>query len=237
MLVNRAIIERIVKYADLKSDDIVLEIGCGTGNLTETLLRKCKVIGIEKDLKFVKLLKEKFKDEIESKRFTLIYEDALRIEFPSFTKLVSNIPYEISSPLIFKLFNYDFRLAVLMLQREFAERLISEDNRLGVISKAYCTAELLEIVDKDNFRPMPKVDSAVVRIKPSPAIRVRNRKLFELFITFAFSMKRKKLSKIVNEFEKRFGYKLELDREIAEKRPEEIGALNFARIVDDLRTR
>lgn len=236
MLVNRAIIERIVSYAELENDDLVLEIGCGTGNLTEALLRKCGVIGIEKDGKFVKLLRERFKEEIESKRFILIHGDALEVDFPKFTKLVSNIPYEISSPLIFKLFNYDFRLAVLMFQREFAERLINEDNRLGIISKAYCTAELLEIVDRDNFRPKPKVESAIVRIKPDPKILVRNRQLFELFVTFAFSMRRKKLAKISREFEKRYGYKIELEREIAEKRPEEIGALAFARIVDGLRT-
>lgn len=236
MLMNRAIIERILNYAELKENDVVLEIGCGTGNLTKALLERCRVIGIEKDRKFIELLREKFKDEIEAKKLTLIHGDALKVEFPYFTKFVSNIPYEISSPLIFKLFNYDFELAVLMLQREFAERLICEDSRLGIISKAYCTAELLEIVGRNNFKPIPKVDSAIVRIRRSPKIEVKNKQLFELFVTFAFTMRRKKLENIAKEFEKRFGYKIKLEKELANKRPEEIGALNFSRILDDLRT-
>lgn len=236
MVVNRALIRRIVDHADLKSDDCVLEIGCGTGNLTDEILRRCRVIGIEKDGRFVKLLRERFKREIESGRFFLIHGDALKIDFPPFTKIVSNIPYEISSPLIFKLFKYQYTLAVLMLQLEFAERFCGEDSRLGVISKAYCTAELLEIVRRDSFKPKPRVESAVVRIIPIPKIKVSNRELFEKFVTLAFSMRRKKLGKIVREFEKKFGYRVQLDRETSDKRPEEIGAKKFAEIVDDIRT-
>lgn len=235
MVVDKALIRRIVDYAELRIDDCVLEVGCGTGNLTEALLEKCKVIGIEKDRKFVKLLENRFKEHIDSGRFVLIHGDALKIDFPSFTKLVSNIPYEISSPLIFKLFRYKFDSAILMLQREFAERLCREDSRLGVISKAYCTPSLLEIVGRESFKPKPKVESAVVKILPLPKIRVENRELFEQFVTFAFSMRRKKLGKILKEFERRFGFIIILDDFIAQKRPEEIGAQKFAEIVNDIR--
>lgn len=236
MVVDRALIRRIVDYAELRSDDIVLEIGCGTGNLTAALLEKCKVIGIEKDQKFVRLLQEKFREEIESERFVLIHGDALKVSFPYFTKMVSNIPYEISSPLVFKLLSHEFELAVLMLQREFAERLCGEDSRLGVITKAYCKAQILEIVGKESFKPMPMVDSAVVKILPESSVKVKNRELFEQFVTFAFSMRRKKLGKIAREFERRFGIKVTLDNTIADKRPEEIGAKKFAEIVNDIRT-
>lgn len=235
MVVDKSLIRRIVDYAELRGDDLVLEIGCGTGNLTSELLKNSMVIGIEKDLRFVKLLEIKFRDEIKSGRFVLIHGDALEVEFPPFTKLVSNIPYQISSPLLFKLFKYRFDSAVLMLQKEFAERLCREDSRLGVISKAYCTPELLEIVGRDSFKPKPKVESAVVRILPTPKIRVSDRELFERFVTFAFSMKRKKLGKIAKEFEKRSGLKIKLENSLANRRPEEIGAEKFVEIVDGIR--
>ncbi|MDK2876512.1 MAG: rRNA (adenine1518-N6/adenine1519-N6)-dimethyltransferase [Archaeoglobaceae archaeon] len=237
MLVNRKILERIISYAELDSDDVVLEVGCGTGNLTNALISRARVIGIEKDPKLVKLLEKRFRDEIANGKFTLIHGDALKIKFPKFTKCVSNIPYEISSPLIFKLLRHDFKLAVLMLQREFAERLVGEDSRLGVITKAYCRAKLLENVGRENFKPIPRVDSAIVKLEPVPMVEVKDLDLFEKFVTFAFSMRRKKLGKIVREFEERYGYRFELDENMAEKRPEEIGAVNFARIVNDLRTR
>ncbi len=235
MVVDRALIRRIVDYAELDGGDVVLEVGCGTGNLTAAMLDVCRVIGIEKDEKLVKLLEKKFCKEIESGKLILIHGDALKVNFPEFTKMVSNIPYEISSPLIFKLFKHRFKSAILMLQREFAERLCREDSRLGVIAKAYCTAEVLEFVGRESFKPMPKVESAVVKIIPKPALEIRNMELFEKFVTFAFSMRRKKLGKIAREFERRFGLHVPLDYANAEKRPEEIGARNFARIVDDIR--
>ncbi len=232
MVIDRALLRRIARYAELKSDDIVLEVGCGTGNLTRILLRYCSVVGIEKDARLADKLRKKFSNEIEMGRFKLIEGDALKIDFPPFTKFVSNIPFSISSQLTFKLFKHDFELAVVMYQREFAERLCGEDSRLGVISKAYCRAEILEIVKPYAFKPRPKVESAVVKIVPEPVIEVKNLELFEKFVTFAFTMRRKRMGKIVAEFERRFGVKLNLDDEIAKKRPEELGAEKFAEIID-----
>ncbi len=233
MVVDKALLRRIVRYAELCSDDVVLEVGCGTGNLTRLLLRYAgKVIGIEKDSKLAARLRKKFAIEIEEGRFELIEGDALKIEFPRFTKFVANIPFSISSPLTFKLFRYDFKLAVVMYQREFAERLVGEDSRLGVISKAYCRAEILEYVKPHAFRPRPRVESAVVRIAKEPAVRVENLELFERLVTFAFSMRRKKMGKILAEFEKRFGLRVEADEETKERRPEEIGARKFAELAD-----
>ena len=231
MLVDRRVISRIVKYAELSEDDVVLEVGCGTGNLTSAMLRKCRVVGVEKDPAMVELLRKKLSRFIEEGKFRLIQGDALKVAFPPFTKFVSNIPYKISSPLTFKLLKSDFRLAVIMYQREFAERLCRNDNRLGVISKTYCRAELLEVVKSSSFNPPPKVDSAIVRIIPEPEVEVRDRELFEKFVTFAFSMKRKKMGSIVREFKKRYGIDVVLEENLAEKRPEELGAEKFAEIL------
>lgn len=234
IVMSKSLLRRIVNYAELSDDDIVLEVGCGTGKLTKLLLEKCKVIGIEKDRRFVDLLKKKFSLEIEIGRLKIIHGDALKVDFPEFTKFVSNIPFQISSPLTFKLFKYEFDLAVIMYQREFAERLVREDSRLGVISKAYCRAEILEIVKPSVFKPKPAVEAAVVKIIPEPVVNVKNLRLFEEFVTFAFSMKRKKMGKIVEEWNKRKDIKVEIDSEIAEKRPEEVGAKVFAEIVNSI---
>ncbi len=233
MVVDRGLLRRITEYAELKPGETVLEVGCGTGNLTRELMKHgVKVVGIEKDSRYVAMLRKKFDYEIRKGLLEILHGDALKLEFPNFDKFVSNIPYNISSPLTFKLFKYNFRLAVVMYQREFAERLCGEDSRLGVVSKAYCRAEILEIVKPRAFRPRPKVESAVVKIVPEPTIRVRNLELFEKFVTFSFSMRRKKMRKIVEEFRRRYGIQLDIDDEIAEKRPEEVGAHGFARIAD-----
>ncbi len=235
MVVNKALISRIAGYAELDPQDVVLEVGCGTGNLTAEILkrcRRCRVVGIEKDPRMVERLRRRFNVEIMEGRFTLIHGDALQMDFPPFTKFVSNIPYKISSPLTFKLFRYKYRMAIVMYQREFAERLCGEDSRLGVISKVYCTPEILEIVKPSAFRPRPKVDSAVVRILPRPKVEVQNLELFEKFVTFAFSMRRKRMQKIVRAFRERTGYVVEVDDEVGRMRPEEVGAKRFAEIVD-----
>ena len=233
ILVSKAILNKIVNYAEISGKDTVLEVGCGTGNLTEMLLKKArKVIGIEKDKRFIDLLQKKFKNEIEVGRLELIEADALKIEWPSFDKFVSNIPYQISSPLTFRLFKHDYKLAVVTYQKEFAERLTATSGkkygRLSVIARIYCKAEILDIVPPEAFRPKPKVDSAVVRIIPKPEIEVRNKELFEDFVRFVFTRRRKKFGKIAQE------YGLRVPDDLKDKRPEEIPPEVFAEIVDDL---
>ena len=234
VLVNRAILKKIVNYAEISREDTVLEVGCGIGNLTGILLKRArKVVGIEKDARFVKLLKKKFEREIEEGRFELIKADALKIDWPPFDKFVSNIPYKISTPLTFKLFKHDYKLAVVTYQREFAERLTAscgskKYGRLSVIAKVYCKAEILDIIPPDAFRPKPRVYSAIVRISPVPEIEVRNKDLFEDFVRFAFTRRRKKFGKIAQE------YGIKVPEDLKDKRPEEIPPEVFARIVDDI---
>lgn len=237
MLLDKRILKRVLDYSEVKENDIVLEVGCGTGNLTEFLLKKCKVIGIEVDKEMVRHLKIRFKDEIEEGKFKLIHANALKIEFPSFNKFISNIPYKISSPLTFKLFNYNFDLAVVMYQREFAERLCKPEiypNKLGIIAKTYCKAEILEIVKPSAFRPRPKVESAIVRIKPEAELNVKNKKLFEDFVKFVFSRRRKKLDKSIEEWGKIRGVEIEIPNKIKNKRVEEIDFRVLVDIVNGL---
>ena len=239
ILVDKKYLYKIVRYADLSYNDVVLEVGCGLGNLTKLLLKNVKrVYGIEIDPRFCKMLREKFADEIESGRFILIEGDALKVEFPKFDKFVANIPYQISSPLTFKLLKQDFKLAVVTYQKEFAERLVAREGskrygRLSVVAKAYCRAEVLDTIPPKAFKPRPKVESAIVRIFPEPEIVVENKEVFEDLVRFAFSRRRKKFGKIVDEWCKERGYKVKVPEKYRDKRPEDVPPEIYAEIAND----
>ena len=240
VLKDRTILTRILRYAEIKSKDVVLEVGCGTGSLTRFLLRKAKkVYGIEIDKRFIRFLSKKFKKEIEEGRFELIHGDALKIKFPCFNKFVSNIPYQISSPLTFKLLKHDFEVAVVTYQKEFAERLVASPGsknygRLSVITRAYCKAEILEMVPSTAFLPTPKVTSAIVKIVKAPQIKVKNLEIFEDLVKFAFTMRRKKFGKILDRWCKLRKMKVKIPKELEELRPDAISPEIFAEIADKI---
>jgi 16S rRNA (adenine1518-N6/adenine1519-N6)-dimethyltransferase len=241
VLIDRRILKRIVGYAELSKNDVVLEVGCGTGNLTKLLLKKVQVHGIEIDARFVEMLRRKFRSEIEAGRFNLIHGNALRVEFPPFTKFVSNIPYNISSPLTFKLLKHPFKLAIVMYQREFAERLVAKAGsksygRLSVVAKAYCRAEILEVVPQSAFKPKPEVESAIVKLIPEPEIRVQQREVFEDLVKSVFSCRRKMLGKSIEEWSRTRGLDVDMHIEnIKRRRPEEIEAEVYAKIADSVK--
>ncbi len=231
ILTDRRVLQRIVSYADVVKRDAILEVGCGPGNLTAQLLKRAGVVyGIEKDKRFTEILRKKFSREIDDGRFVLIEGDALKVEWPEFDKFVSNIPYRISSELTFRLFRHGFRLAVVMYQKEFAERLTAREGsksygRLSVMSRAYCRAEILEVVKPSAFRPMPKVDSAIVRLVPEPEIHVRDKEKLDVLLREAFSSRRKKFGKVLR--------KLNIPctaGEFEDERPENIPPEVFARL-------
>ncbi len=240
ILVSGKFLQRIVRYAELRFDDVVLEVGCGTGRLTSLLLKNVeRVYGVELDVRLVELLKKRFEREIRSGRFVLIHGDALKVDFPEFDKFVANIPYSISSPLTFKLLKHDFELAVITYQKEFAERLVAKPGskrygRLSVVARAYCRAEILDTIPPTAFRPRPKVESAIVRIIPEPEIRVENLEVFEDLVRFAFSRRRKMFGKIVEEWCEMRGFGVEIPDHLRRKRPEEIPPEEYAFIADSV---
>ena len=120
ILVNPHILNNIVEKSAIKPTDVVLEIGPGTGNLTQLLLERAKkVIAVELDPRMVAELTKRFKYGQYSSKFTLIPGDVLAVDLPFFDVCVANIPYQISSPLVFKLLSHKptFRCAVLMFQK------------------------------------------------------------------------------------------------------------------------
>ena len=127
-LIDEKIAEDQINHANITKNDTVLEIGPGLGVLTSKLAKLAKsVIAIEYDKRLYSYLKTMVPENVE-----LINGDALALNFPSFNKFVSNIPYQISSPLLFKLIDYHFDIAIIMLQAEFAQRLCAKPN-----TKAY----------------------------------------------------------------------------------------------------
>lgn len=193
-LLDDSIVRRQVGFAQLTSKDTVLEIGPGLGNLTEELLRTgAKVVAVEQDPEFCAFLRRRFGDRIQ-----LVQADAVKAFLPEFNKVVSNLPYQISSPITFKLLEAGFDVAVLMLQREFAERMVAkprtaEYGRLsvGVYYRADC--EILLNVSRNSFWPQPKVDSCVVRLVPKPPpFKVADAKVFFDVTKAIFSHRRKK---------------------------------------------
>jgi len=120
-LVDGRVADRQIEYAQLSSSDTALEVGPGLGVLTSRLAARAgKVIAIETDSKLAAYLRDELPENVE-----LIEGDALEVPFPPFTKFVSNLPYSISSPIIFKLLEHGFQRGVVMLQKEFAERMVA----------------------------------------------------------------------------------------------------------------
>jgi 16S rRNA (adenine1518-N6/adenine1519-N6)-dimethyltransferase len=194
-LIDGRVASRHIDFACIGKDDIVLEIGPGFGILTERLIGVCKkVIAIELD--------DKLADHIENtlgERAELIRGDALKVPWPRFDRFVSNLPYSISTPVIFKLLAHDFSKAVVMVQKEFAERMVAgrgevDYSRLTVNVYYRAECRILETVPASRFKPRPKVDSALVEIVPRKApFTVKDEAIFFRTVDAGFLHRRKKI--------------------------------------------
>lgn len=178
ILISQSIIASIITRSRIKPTDTVLEIGPGTGNLTIPILQKAKkLICIEKDPRLASELLKKVQSMNLTHKLELIVGDALKVDFPHFDMCISNTPYQISSPLIFKLLTHSFRSAVLMFQREFAERLVARPGnsqycRLSVAVQLRAQVNHLIKVGRKCFTPAPEVESSVVMIEPRKRVQI-----------------------------------------------------------------
>jgi 16S rRNA (adenine1518-N6/adenine1519-N6)-dimethyltransferase len=195
ILVDKRVISRQIEYAELSKDETVLEIGPGPGTLTFALAESAReVIAVEKDSRFVSRLKEKL-----PKNVTLINVDIMEMDLPKFDVCVSNLPYQISSSITFKLLSTQFQRAILMYQKEFANRMVagagdSSYSRLSVNVHYKADCKILEYVPKEAFKPVPEVDSAIIKLIPrAPPFTVRSEKMFFEIIEALFSQRRKKI--------------------------------------------
>jgi 16S rRNA (adenine1518-N6/adenine1519-N6)-dimethyltransferase len=168
-LMEAAIADREVGYARIGAGDTVLEVGAGIGNLTERLAsRAAHVVAIECDQQFRPGL-----EALAAARgnITLLWGDALAVPLPPFTKVVSNLPYRVALPIVLRVLEYPFATGVVMLQENMAQHICAGPGetgygRISVTVQRRAQAELLDTVPRSAFWPEPKVDSAMVRLRP-----------------------------------------------------------------------
>jgi len=198
LLKNPGILDKIISACDIKASDIVFEIGPGTGNLTMQVLRKAKtVVAQEIDPRMAAEVKKRALNE--GKTNLVVKEgDALRADWPPFHVCVANLPYQISSPFTFKLLAHRpaFRAAVIMFQKEFAERLVahvgdSNYGRLALNTQLFAKVTTVCKVSRGSFNPPPEVDSMIVKFVPrDPPIEV-DFKEWDGLLRVCFGRKRK----------------------------------------------
>lgn len=206
-LQDQGIIRRIIRAIGAQDDQHLVEIGPGLGAITEELLDSCErldVVELDRDL--VPILRTKFFNFAD--KFTIHEGDALKFDFSTLQqsdeqmRVVGNLPYNISTPLIFHLLSYADKIEDMhfMLQKEVVDRLAAQpgDNhygRLGIMAQYYCHVEPLFLVPPEAFDPAPKVDSAIVRLIPHKQLphTAKDVSKLEVVVRTAFNQRRKTL--------------------------------------------
>ncbi len=204
-MVDPSIFPKLINYASLSSCDVVLDVGAGFGFLTRFLANKCKqVIAVEKDPRVAQVLREQVKS---IGNVTLIEGDVLKVDIPAFNKVVAIPPYYLSSHLVLWLLDRGFECAVLILQKEFASRLVADVSAedygwLRVVTNCRAEVELLDDVPKWMFHPSPEVDSVVVQLKPwaTAPFTVKDEAFFRRLVRWLFTQRNKKLNNALVPF-------------------------------------
>lgn len=200
---DRGVVERILRALDPKPGERIVEIGPGAGALTFPLLdRHGELTAIEFDRDLLLPLADA---AAKHGRLTIIHADALSVDFTALAggtplRVVGNLPYNISSPILFHLLDHAgaIRDMLFMLQKEVVDRMAAEPGgkvygRLSVMLQAACTVEALFDVPPGAFRPPPKVDSAVVRLRPRAATGIDDPAVFANVVKAGFGQRRKTL--------------------------------------------
>ena len=211
-LINQNVVDQIIENSNITKEDLVIEIGPGLGTLTKELLEKAgKVICIELDKKMIKILTDRFS---LYDNFELIHGDVLKIRLNKIikeekekngfqsAKIVANLPYYITTPIIMKLLEdrLDLESITVMIQKEVADRLIATpgEKETGAITYSvyyYATAEGIMEVPNDSFIPEPEVTSKVIKLtlRKEPPVEVKSRGVMFKIIKSAFMQRRKTL--------------------------------------------
>lgn len=255
-LINEDVVNNIVNSSEISKDDLVIEIGPGLGTLTEELLKKAgKVIAIELDERMIRILSDRFS---LYNNFELINEDVLKVNLSEIikkekannnlvdAKIVANLPYYITTPIIMKLLEeeLDIKSITVMIQKEVAERLIAVpgDKLSGAITYCvyyYADSEKIMVVENNSFIPEPEVQSEVIKlnIRNVPAIKLKDKDLFFKVVKVSFMQRRKTLmNSLVNggilknkEEARRMFEELGLDVNV---RGENLSMLDFEKICE-----
>jgi 16S rRNA (adenine1518-N6/adenine1519-N6)-dimethyltransferase len=237
-------VQRIAAILELSGRQ-VLEIGPGRGVLTRALIDQgARVIAIELDLALVSFLQDEFADAIRQGLFTLIPGDATRIAMPPFEYVVANLPYSASSKITFRLLEIGFESAVLMYQKEFADRMLADIGtrdcgRLSVMVQTFARASRCFDLPPGAFSPPPAVRSTVVKIEPRPPFfPITDRKMYTVIVKILFAGRRKTVRNILKNAVPVLGkdriehLMTHLDPDILSSRPEELYLEDYATIAN-----
>ena len=233
-LVDQQIINQIVSTISPKKNDHIIEIGPGKGALTFPLidyLESIHVIEIDRDL--IALLQKK-----NNLKITIHEFDALVFNFDQFkqkVRIVGNLPYNISSPLLFHLLNYRDNIIdmTFMLQKEVVDRIVAPPGskvygRISVIMQTFFDTELMFVVPKESFDPQPKIESAILYLKTKKQPLVQNSKPLEEIVKIAFSQRRKTLKNCLKSVLNQSQTDIDLSQ-----RAEMLSVENFVTLMND----
>jgi len=233
-LVDDQIINRIISTINPKNNEIIVEIGPGKGALTLPMLEHLdhlNVIEIDRDL--VSLL-----NLVQQDKLTIFEADALQFDFNQFPqkiRVIGNLPYNISSPLLFHLL--DFREQIIdmtfMLQKEVVDRIVATHGnktygRLSVMMQAFFEVESMFVVPKESFEPQPKIESAILYLKTRTEPLIKNPKLLEKIVKVAFSQRRKTLKNCLKSIINQSQTEIDLSQ-----RAEMLSIENFITLMND----
>ena len=260
-LINSEVVENIVNSSEITKEDMVIEIGPGLGTLTKYLLDKAgKVLCVELDTKMIKILQDRFliydnfevinTDVLKLNLNDIIYENKKQGKIKD-VKVVANLPYYITTPIIMKLLEekLDIKSITVMIQKEVADRLIETPGgkNTGAITYTvyyYCDSEKIMEVPNSSFIPEPEVTSEVIKLKlrDKPAVEIENPKIMFMIIKSAFMQRRKTLLNALTNtkvfLNKEEGLKILNELNLNENvRAEELSIQDFANIAKSITER
>ena len=244
---DKMVIQRIVNNINPRQGDHIVEIGPGEGALTELVLDKIGAMDVvELDRDLIPLLKIRF---VMQEGLTIHQADALKFNFCELKenekklRIIGNLPYNISTPLLFHLFDNSHCIQDMhfMLQKEVVDRIVAKPGdssygRLGIMMQYYCRSEYVLTVKPGAVRPPPKVDSAIVRLIPheKPPVAVNDFDTFSKIVNFSFTQRRKTLRNILKgKLEASQIEELGIEPTI---RPERLSLQDFTKIANRLST-
>ena len=228
-LIDKNTINKIIHVINPRNNDTILEIGPGHGALTKELLSLSKkVYAVEIDPMLCTQLNNQYK------QLKLFNDDILKWdeEYIQFDKIVGNIPYNISSQIIFKFLNKNWSMMVLMLQKELAKRIVSKEGskeygRISVMAQIFCDISYMFDISRNVFHPKPKIDSGILLFKRKKTSVDINK--FSIFIKEAFKQRRKKLKNNLKN-----SCSAKLIENYANKRPEEISPKEYLNLFNKI---
>jgi 16S rRNA (adenine1518-N6/adenine1519-N6)-dimethyltransferase len=233
-LVDHRIINQIISTISPKNDDSIVEIGPGKGAITFPIIKHLDHLSaIEIDRDLISILKSK-----EQEKLTIYQADALTFDFsqiPNKLRIIGNLPYNISSPLLFHLLDYRKQIIdmTFMLQKEVVDRIVAPPGnktygRLSVMMQAFYEVELMFNVPKESFEPQPKIESAILYLKTREQPLVKNSKPLEEIVKLAFSQRRKTLKNCLKPVLNQSQTEIDLSQ-----RAEMLSTENFVTLMND----